>query len=140
MKKSPLIKITLLFMIGIMLAACSGSASSELDGDWKLISYGSNTNPMPAVPNAESSLTFESDGTLSGSVGCNSFSGDYKVDKNTITFGAIAATEMACAEPLMQQESAVFSLFSDTITFQVESSTLTITSADGKSAAVFVQK
>lgn len=140
MKKSPLIKITLLFMIGIMLAACSGSASSELDGDWKLISYGSTTNPTPAAPDVDTSLTFESGGKVGGSMGCNSFGGDYKVDGNTITFGAIAANEMACAEPLMQQESAVFSLFSDTITFQVESSTLTITSADGKSAAVFVQK
>ena len=140
MKKSPLIKITLLFMIGTMLAACSGSVSSELAGDWKLISYGSITNPTPAVPNAESSLTFESDGTLSGSVGCNSFSGDYKVEGNTITFRAIAATEMACAEPLMQQESAVFSIFSGSTTFKVEGNTLTITSADGKSVALFVKK
>ncbi|MBI5964660.1 MAG: META domain-containing protein [Chloroflexi bacterium] len=140
MKKSRLFWTALLFMIGSMLAACSGSASTSLAGDWKLISYGSPANPTPALPYVETSLTFESDGTLGGRVGCNSFSGDYKVDGNAVTFGAIAATEMACDEPIMQQESAVFKVFIDSGTFKMNGNTLTILSADGNSVVVLSRK
>ncbi len=140
MKKSMSFWVLLLFMIGSMLAACSGSASTSLTGTWKLISYGSPANPTPAVANVETSLTFESDGALSGSVGCNSFSGDYTVDGNTITFGAIAATEMACDEPIMEQESGVFKVFTNTATFKMDGNTLTILSADGNSVVVLSQK
>ncbi len=137
MKKSLLL---LMLLIGTLLAACAGSASNELLGDWKLVSYGSTSNPTPAAPNVDTSLTFDSDGRVGGSVGCNSFGGDYKAGKDTITFGAIAATEMACEEPLMQQEAAIFNIFSGSTNFKVEDNTLTITATDGNSAAVFAKK
>ena len=137
MKKSLLL---LMLLIGTLLAACAASTSKELLGDWKLVSYGSTSNPTPAAPNVETSLTLGSDGKVGGSMGCNSFGGDYKAGKGTITFGAIAATEMACEESLMQQEAAIFSIFSGTTSFKVEGNTLTITSTDGNSAAVFAKK
>ena len=139
MKKSFMLWITIFVIAGSILTACAGNNSDVLSGNWKLISYGSLTDPTPAAPNVETSLTFGTDGKLSGSVGCNSFGGDYKVDGNTITFGALASTEMACAEPLMQQESAVFNLLSNSAAFQVDGNTLTITSTDGISVVVFAR-
>ena len=140
MKKSLLLWITLLAIIGSMLTACSGASSISLAGDWTLISYGSSSNPTPAVPNTGASLTFGTDGTIGGNMGCNSFGGDYKVDGETITFGQVASTLMACDEQIMQQESAVFNMFANTATFKVEGSTLTLISADGNSVVLLSRK
>jgi heat shock protein HslJ len=140
MKKSLLLFTTLLVITGLTLTACAGNASASVVGDWKLVSYGSPTNQTPAVPNVEASVTFGSDGKLNGNVGCNGFSGDYKIDGSTITFGPIMSTLMACTDPIMQQEIIVFSVLTDTATFEIDGTTLTITSADGASAVVFERK
>jgi heat shock protein HslJ len=42
--------------------------------------------------------TFEG-GTVSGSTGCNRFTGPYSVDGDTLELGAIASTRMACVPP-----------------------------------------
>jgi len=80
MKKALLLYTALFVIAGLTLAACAGSASASVVGDWKLVSYGSPTNPTHAVSNVEAAVTFGSDGKLNGNVGCNSFSGDYKID------------------------------------------------------------
>lgn len=140
MKKSLLLYTTLFIIAGLTLAACAGKPSASVVGNWNLVSYGSPTSQTPAVPNVEASVTFGSDGKLNGNVGCNGFGGDYKVDGETITFGPIMSTLMACADPIMEQESAVFSVFTDTATFKIDGKTLTVTSADGASVVVLESK
>ena len=134
MKNSLLLCTTLFVIAGLTLAACAGSAPASVVGDWKLVSYGSPTNPTLAVSNVEAVVTFGSDGKLNGNVGCNSFSGDYKIDGSTIAFGPIISTMMACADPIMQQESAVLHVFANSATFKIDGNNLTVTSADGSSA------
>jgi heat shock protein HslJ len=55
----------------------------------------------------KATITFGTDGTVSGNTGCNSFSGTYDVDGSTLTInGDVAATMMACeadAQALEQQ-------------------------------------
>ncbi len=140
MKKSLMLVLILLIIASSMLAACSGGASSSVVGDWKLISYGSAGSPTPALPDTETSLAFDADGKVGGTVGCNSFGGDYTIEGETITFSAITSTLMACAEPIMEQESAVLGSLVDTVNFKVSGNTLTITSADGNSALTFERK
>ena len=140
MKKITQFLLIVFAITASMLTACSGNASTSLVGDWKLVSYGSSTNPTPADPNTDTSLTFGSNGTLNGNVGCNSFSGDYKVNGSTITFGPITSTMMACADPMMEQEGVVFNVFTNSATFNIDGNILTATSADGTSAVVFTNK
>lgn len=140
MKRIPLLWIALFVIAGSVLTACSGIAPASLAGTWKLVSYGSSTSLTPAAANVETSLTFGSDGKLNGNVGCNSFNGDYKVNGNTIVFGPIASTMMACADPIGRQESAVFSVFTNSASYKVDGNMLTVTSLDGNSIAVFAQK
>jgi len=140
MKKPLLLWIALLVVIGLTLSACVGTASVSLAGTWKLISHGSSTNPTPAEPNVEASLIFGSDGKLNGNMGCNGFGGDYKVDGSSITFGTIASTLMACADPVMRQESAAFNVLANTAAFKLEGNQLTITSFDGNSVMVLERK
>lgn len=136
MKKIFLPLIALIVVVGF--TACSGQSSAALNGNWKLVSYGSKSDPTSAAPGVDATVTF-ADGKVNGNVGCNSFGGDYKVSGDTIIFSQIVSTMMACADPLMQQESAVFSVFTDKATFTVDGITLTIVSADGNSVVVFAK-
>ena len=140
MKKSLLLSFALLVIIGSLLTACAGTASASLDGNWTLISYGSSSNPTPAVADTDASLTFDKDGQLSGNVGCNGFGGEYKVDGNAITFGPIMSTMMYCTEPIMQQEGTTLAVLVETVTFKLDGDQLTITSADGNSVLVLARK
>jgi len=49
---------------------------------------------------------------ISGSAGCNSFSGSYRVGRNGFQAGPLAMTQMACPGPAMQHEEAVSRILS----------------------------
>lgn len=53
----------------------------------------------------QSTLEIASDGTVSGSGGCNRYSGRAGITGPGIQFGPLAATRMACAPALMGQEA-----------------------------------
>src|SRR5260221_4323279 len=112
MKKTFAVSLSLIGIALFVLAACSpsGPGAASLPGtNWKLVSYGPASMPQDAAADIETHLTFGGDGTLSGSMGCNSFSGTYNVqDDSHITFGAIISTLMACADPQMAQERSAF--------------------------------
>ena len=120
------------------LAACGGSSKS-IQGQWKLVSYGSPSNQTPAVSDVETSIEFDSNGRMSGNVGCNSFGGDYKVDGDKITFSPVMSTMMFC-EAVAEQEQGTLAVLQDKTTFVLDGNTLTITSADGNSSIVLERK
>jgi heat shock protein HslJ len=127
-----------LLALALLLAACGGASSALTGVTWKLVSYGPPGAEQDAVADVPTSLVFGDDGQVSGSMGCNSFGGEYKVEGNQITFGPLVSTLMACDEPIMNQESAVLKIFTGTVDYQVDGTTLTITGADG-SVATFTQ-
>src|SRR5687768_3450473 len=116
MKKIHFVMITILVISGTLLAACTGGASTSIIGDWKLVSYGSPTNPTLAAPDVDTSIVFGADGKVSGNVGCNGFGGDYTVDGNTITFGPIVSTLMFCEGPVGDQETTTLNVFVESAT------------------------
>ncbi len=72
-------------LAGALLAGCAGTPSgAALVGTW-----GSTASKQP-------NLTIENDGTFSGTDGCNRLSGKGSIDGDTITFGPMASTMMAC--------------------------------------------
>lgn len=48
-------------------------------------------------------VTFK-DGRMSGSVGCNRLSAEYKFVQSSLSFGPIMSTKMACPDPVAKQE------------------------------------
>ena len=53
--------------------------------------------PVPAQdPKREPHLVFQAGGRVSGSDGCNRFTGSYELKGDAITFGQLASTQMAC--------------------------------------------
>jgi heat shock protein HslJ len=75
-------------------------------------------------------LTFNEDGTVTGTSGCNEFGGNYTVEGDQITFSEVVSTLKLCDAPLMEQEEAMQQVMTETATYQIEGNTLTITNND----------
>jgi len=139
MKKYPVFSIIVFLVSLLALSACASNSNSLAGKSWKLASYGPVSAPTPAAPEVETKLTFGTDGTLSGNLGCNTMGGDYKVNNQNIVFGSTYATEMACEEPRMSQEGFAFQVLQGTTGFTVNGDTLTITSADDQNMLTFTE-
>lgn len=126
MKKNLLI----LLFIGVVLVSACTPQTSSLVGTWKLTAYGPSGALNPAVTDAEATLTFSDDGTVTGSGGCNSLGGEYEVDGGQLIFGPITSTLMGCDEARMVQESVVMQVLTGTAEFEIENNTLTLTNND----------
>ncbi len=132
-------KIVIGLLTIFALAACAGGSSSSIQGQWKLVSYGSASSQTPAASDVETSIEFGSDGKLTGNVGCNGFGGEYTVNGDTIQFDSVMSTMMFC-EAVAEQESGTLAVLQETATFVIDGNTATITSADGNSVVVLERK
>ena len=67
-----------------------------------------------------------------GNATCNTLSGSYEVDGETLTFGPLATTQMACTEMgASEQEAAVLAGLEATRSFAIEGDVLTLAGEDG---------
>ena len=109
------------------------AGNSSLEGTlWVMEEYrDSEGNLVPSLPEITVTAEF-SDGKVSGSSGCNSYSGSYKVNGDRIEFGLFASTMMACPEPRMALESGVLSALGSSTRFEVNDSSLTLMNDSGE--------
>ncbi|HKE57221.1 MAG TPA: META domain-containing protein [Pyrinomonadaceae bacterium] len=87
-------------------------------------------NPLVGSP---ISLSF-ADGRVSGRTGCNTFSGSYTLQGNTIKFGPIAATRMMCAAGVMNQEREFLKALESAVSWTVQGDRLDMHLANGERA------
>jgi heat shock protein HslJ len=109
------------------------TGTSSLEGTlWVMEEYrDSEGNLVPSLPEITVTVEFL-DGKVSGSSGCNSYSGSYEVNGDRIEFGLFASTMMACPEPQMELESGVLSALGSSIRFEVNDSSLTLMNDSGE--------
>ncbi len=102
--------VALLAVFALTAAACT-SGSSEPDtltGQWDVAAL-INDSLALAVPVESSSLTATiTDTEINGSSGCNSYMGAASIDGSSVSFGPLAGTLMACAEPEVMDQEQVF--------------------------------
>jgi heat shock protein HslJ len=109
-------------------------AATELAGtSWLLSSL--NGQPAPADPAI--TLSFGTGGQVSGSDGCNRYSGQATIDGTTLTFGTLATTRRACPAPIMEQANAYQTALSQTASYTVTVDQLTLLDTGGQSLAEF---
>jgi heat shock protein HslJ len=106
------------------------SEPASLTGTWTLTAYGTTDTVSSALADVEANLSFNEDGTVTGTSGCNEFGGNYTVESNQITFEEIVSTLMLCDSALMGQEEAMQQVLTEAATYQIEGNTLTITNND----------
>ena len=80
-------------------------ATMDLPGStWELVAMGGEAVAGDAVP----TLAFDEQGAVSGSTGCNTFSGEAAIDGNAVSFGPLVTTRMACADPAANAREEAF--------------------------------
>jgi len=120
----------------VILAACAPAQSGGgLTGKvWAL----TELMGKPTVAGTGISAQFSSDGKISGSAGCNRYSGTYTVSGNSITISSsIATTMMMCDDAIMQQESAYLKALPEAKTYAVQGDQFTLTGADKTNLAIY---
>ena len=93
---------------GQTLSGCGGAilpVESLAGTNWKIVAI----DGRPAIEKPEAVMRFTDTG-VSGSTGCNRFSGTFTATGDAIAFGPLALTRMACVDPAMAQEQAVVAI------------------------------
>lgn len=109
--------VLVVLLLSVATACDAGDGSGDGDGSggddalegitW-VLDRSSVEGLVPDAPaDAHVDLRFEG-GEASGTAACNSFGGSYTVDGDGLTFGALGATEMACAPPTLMDLEAAF--------------------------------
>jgi len=116
----------------MLLSACAMPnffGNDPLDGtSWELVSIQENR----PVKGSHITISFEK-GQVSGNSGCNTFSGEYRVRGNRIEFGVLETTLMACANPVMMEQEAMFTRFlGETGKFEIVGEQLRVYNAGGE--------
>ena len=120
---------------GKTLQGCGGKIlppDTLAGSNWTFVSIGGT----PVATDRPTALQFDG-ARLSGSAGCNRFSGGYSVDGTTLKAGPLMATEMACPGAGMTQEAAFFKLMAApvSLTFAGDGA-LILTGSDGRTAVL----
>lgn len=105
---------------------------------WRLDSFGPTDAPEPAVRVGQpATLRFDS-GQVSGSTGCNRFSGSYQASDSTIVFSNVASTLIACLdEAVTRQERAILTALQGEVTYSITDEQLVISYDGGVQALTY---
>jgi len=145
--------VILTIFVGLILAGCAFNQpngatdqSQELRGtSWDVSGYDNGQGTIMRINNSGRKLTanFSTDGRVSGSSGCNSYSADYTcsaVDQ-TLELGRLLRTEMACTDGnIMRQEGDFIAALRTVNSYHIKGNTLTLKAADGGTAVILVRQ
>lgn len=99
---------------------------------WKLVAL--DGTPVGVVPEAghEPHMILKGGETpsLSATAGCNRLAGGYALEGDTLVFGALATTMMACPEPVATLEQRLSQVLSGTRVWKIAGQTLTLRDGD----------
>lgn len=89
---------TLLLSTGLVISACAAQAQAvTLDGRAFLSTGVSQAGTArPLAPDTQIRLTFNPDGSLGASAGCNSIGGSFRIDQGVLRVEPGGMTEMGC--------------------------------------------
>jgi heat shock protein HslJ len=122
----------------LVLAGCGDSSDDatgapgrtvpDLDGtSWIATTITEGGKPRALVPDSEIRVDF-ADGNISINAGCNGMGGNYSLSEEAeLSTGTLVGTQMACDQPLMDQERWVSgTVFTKPLVASVDGNTLTL--------------
>lgn len=100
---------------------------------WEISAYNNGRGGVTTLVAAtRMSIAFGDDGTVSGSSGCNTFTGTYAADGATIEIGPLASTQMMCVEEeVMEQEAQFLAALGNASMYEIRGDRLQLRNADG---------
>ncbi|MBK1720245.1 META domain-containing protein [Thiocystis violacea] len=134
-------RLELLDAGGKPLLRFASNKPADLEGRvWKLDRYDNGQKALVTpVKGSEISLTFDTQGRIGGSDGCNRYMSGFRRDGDTLSIGPIATTRMACqaSDGRAEQARSYASALGRVTAFRIEGDQLTLLDADGGTAAHF---
>lgn len=128
---------------GTKVGVFSAVQAIPIEGtSWTVSSYNDGQGAtVSLLPGTEITAQFGEDGTLTGSAGCNSYSGSYQADGEAISIGPTAATEMACLEPegVMDQELAYLAALAKAEIYRSSGIMLGLFDAEGTPVVIYIR-
>ncbi|MEZ4771013.1 MAG: META domain-containing protein [Caldilineales bacterium] len=114
------------------------TTAAPLEGTtWQLIAYLDSAGNL-TLPYRESPATLTmADGQAGGNTGCNNYFGSYTLDGDSLTFGPMGATMMACPEPQSMQEQAYLAGLENVASYAIVGNQLHLLNADGEIIMAF---
>jgi len=86
------------------------------------------------IDNARTTLTFDGEGRVYGSGGCNTYTGSYEIDGDKLSLGSVVSTRKACVPALGDQEAKFFAVLNDAERFEISpTGALVLTGSGGRS-------
>ncbi len=115
-------------------------APIRLEGSqWVVTEYRTESGDLAGVmKGSELTMTFDADGKVTGSAGCNRYFASYTLEADAVRFTLPGATRMFCGEPvgLMDQEFRFLSLLEKVAGLRVEGGNLSLEEDSGQPALV----
>jgi heat shock protein HslJ len=113
--------------------------AATIVGVWDLLSYNNGKGGIQSVAiGSETTADFRADWKLSGSGGCNQYSASYTTTaSNGITITQPVTTLMACAEPIMQQETQYLSLLQQATKYEISGDQLKLFDKTGTTLLIY---
>ena len=131
--------LTMFDSAGKSILVYSAAAANPLEGSWEVTGY-NNGKQAVVGPVAGSTLTaiFTAD-QVSGSAGCNTYSGPYTLDGTTLKIGPLASTMKACADQAVNdQEQQFLAALQASTTFSQSGNILTLKAAGGENQVTLI--
>jgi heat shock protein HslJ len=122
----------------VQVTVVDGLTSSR----WVLSAYQSGTGGLASVlPGTQVTARFSSNGDLSGSAGCNTYSGGFTAYANVLRVNSVSSSQTFCENPpgVMEQEAAFLANMSSAASFSIVGGQLTIFNGSGQTVLSFVR-
>ena len=92
------------------------STNPPASTSWRVASMYVNQVP---IPNTALTASFDTANNVSGSAGCNNYSGPYTVSGNVISIGPLGATNATCGQDIDAQEQVYLTAMQSARTYQL---------------------
>jgi heat shock protein HslJ len=101
---------------------------------WLLISYESGQGTTPVIDNSGVTAGFLADYEITGVGGCNTYSGQYLLQGNSLQISNLTSGRVSCPQPdgLMDQEATYFALLETVATYQMVGTQLILSNTAGE--------
>ncbi len=122
--------------LALLLAGCAGAAERAGEAAGAIVGpvwVAEDIAGAAVGGEAPITLRLDADGNASGRGGCNGYGGPYTFAGDALSFGPLAATKMACAPAVMDQEQRYFDTLALVTRYAVAADgALVLTTAVGK--------
>lgn len=120
---------------GAMQVVAKMVAPASLAGTaWDVTGYNNGKQALVSlIIGTEITLNFGTDNRVSGSAGCNNYTGGFESTDTTLKVGALASTQRACIAPegINEQEAQYLAALQNSATYEIAGDTLTIRDSSG---------